>query len=371
MKIVLLAVLALWAAGWAQPQAPLDFPGILIDGSSTAAPIFQAATSLFSQEHPEARISVGISGTSGGFRRFLAAEIDIATASRPIRPSEMEKAKANGIEFLELMIALDGIAVAVSTRTKIFKPGVTPVLTVGELILLWGRESEGLVTDWSHLGSRFSPGRILLSGPAATSGTFDFFTEAVLGKIGESRADYFGTEEDQLLAELTGSEPYALTYLGFAYLEHNRDLIQAVAIDPRPVVIDPPEGILSEVNRRRAAAGKPPLVPEKIELQGIYPTVDTIAFLLYQPLTRPLFAYVNLQSLRRPLVRAFLEFVLGEEIAGNPEFMLDVGYVPLSPKLLAATRKILAETRVGTAFPAGTVSPAELLALYLRHADLK
>lgn len=356
--------------GWAQPTAPLDSPVILIDGSSTVAPIIQAAAALFAERVPDARLSVGISGTSGGFRRWLAGETDINDASRPIKSSEIETAKKNGIEYIELMIGIDGLVVAVSVNTQIFKPGVPPVMTLGELELLWSREAEGFITRWSQLGSRFTDAKIVLSGAASTSGTFDFFTEVVCGKAGDSRADYFGTEEDQLLAELTGADPYALTYFGLAYLEHNLDRVQAVAIDPRRVVIDTPPQVLEEINRRRAEAGKPPLVAVGGEPQGIYPTFDTVSSFLYQPLSRPLFVYVNVQSLRRPLVRAFLEFLLSDEVAGSPEFMLDVGYVPVHPQILEAARRILQNVITGTAF-GGKISgltPEELFNLYLAHA---
>lgn len=356
-------------AGAAQPLSSRAALTVLADGSSTVAPIVQAAAAEFSRLHPQARITVGISGTSGGFRRFLAGETDINNASRPIRPAEIATAQERRIEYIELLIGLDGVVVAVSTKTGIFRDGV-PVLTLGELELLWSRESEGLVTRWSHLGSRFADAPIVLSGAATTSGTFDVFTAVVNGKEGDSRADYFGTEEDQLLAEQTGADPYALTYFGFAYLEHNRERVQAVAIDPRRVVIDPPEEILAEINRRRAAVGKPPLVAvRELALHGVPPTLDTIASFLY-PLSRPLFVYVNVRSAERPLLSAFLEYLL--ERVADPEFMLDVGYLPASPQVLEATWKVWRERRPGTAFGGQFAGlPLEEIArLYRAHAGL-
>lgn len=368
MLIVLLVSVALvWISGWTQPAAPWDSLTILVDGSSTVAPIIQAASALFAVEHPNVRISVGVSGTSGGFRRFLAAELDIVCASRPIRDAEMATARERGIEYIELLIGFDGVTVAISLNTSIFKPGVPPVLTLGELELLWSKESEGLITRWSQLGSRFQDGKILLSGAASTSGTFDFFTELVNGRAGDSRADYFGTEEDQLLAELTGAEPFGLTYFGFAYLEHNRDRVQAVAIDPRRTLVDAPEEVLLEINRRRTAAGKPPLVNEGGAPRGILPTLDTIGAYLY-PLTRPLFIYVNAQSAQRPAVAAFVEFLL--KLVEDEEFMLDVGYVPAYFELLEAAREIWAKRITGSAF-AGQISglgAEDLLAKYKAHA---
>ncbi len=365
---VLVAAAAWVAVG--QPTAPVGSPAIVIDGSSTVAPVTEAVAAEFRSLAPEARISVGVSGTSGGFRRFLAGETDINDASRPISPAEIAKAKEVGIDYLELMIGLDGVAVAVSRTTGIFRDGV-PVMTMGELNLLWSKESEGLITRWSHISPRFADAPIVLSGAASTSGTFDVFTAVVTGKSGDSRKDYFGTEEDQLLAEQTGADPYALTYFGFAFLDHNRDRVQAVAIDPRPEVIDTPPEILAEINRRRAAAGKKPLVAVGGRPQGILPSVDSIADFTY-PLSRPLFLYVNARSAQRPLVRRFVNFYLSEELIGNLDFMLDVGYLPIAFELREAARAIWTKGITGTAF-GGTITgltPADIARLYRKHAGL-
>lgn len=267
LRGAVLGLAVLGVAGVGQPTAPRDSLAILIDGSSTVGPITEAVAKEFLALAPRARISVGISGTSGGFRRFLAGETDINDASRPIRPAEIATARERGIEYLELMIGLDGVVVAVSRNTQIFKDGV-PVMTLGELNLLWSKESEGLITRWSQISPRFADAPIVLSGAASTSGTFDVFTAVVAGKEGDSRTDYFGTEEDQLLAEQTGANPFALTYFGFAYLDHNRDRVQAVAIDPRPEVIDTPKEILDQINARRAAAGKKPSSPRAAPRRG-------------------------------------------------------------------------------------------------------
>lgn len=367
--LVWMLMSAVWLAA-AQPAAPLHSPTILIDGSSTVAPITEAVAAEFRALYPQARISVGISGTSGGFRRFLAGEIDINNASRPIRPAEILTARDRGVEYIELLIGLDGVVVAVSRETQIFR-GAPPVLTLGELELLWSRESEGLITRWSQISRRFADAPIVLSGAASTSGTFDVFTAVVNGKEGDSRADYFGTEEDQLLAEQTGADPYALTYFGFAYLEHNRDRVQPVAIDPRRVLIDTPSEVLEEINRRRAQAGKPPLVAVGGEPQGVLPTVDTIANFTY-PLSRPLFLYVNARSAERPIVRAFVDVYLSEEVIGSLAFMLDVGYLPITPEVREATRRIWTERITGTAFGGSVtgLAPEEIARLYRAHAGL-
>ncbi len=370
LRAVVLGLAVLGVVGLGQPTAPRDSLAILIDGSSTVGPVTEAVAKEFLAQAPRARISVGISGTSGGFRRFLASETDINDASRPIRPAEIATAKERGIEYLELMIGLDGVVVAVSRNTEIFKDGV-PVMTLGELNLLWSKESEGLITRWSQISPRFADAPIVLSGAASTSGTFDVFTAVVTGKEGDSRTDYFGTEEDQLLAEQTGANPFALTYFGFAFLENNRDRVQAIAIDPRLEVIDTPQEILDQINTRRAAAGKKPLVAAGGKPQGILPTVDTIASFTY-PISRPLFFYVNARSAERPLVDQFVRFYLSEEIIGDQEFMLDVGYLPVGPELREAARRIWTNRITGTAF-GGTITgftPEQIAQLYRKHAGL-
>lgn len=359
-------------AGWAQPVAPHGSPAILIDGSSTVAPILEAVAAEFAAVWADARIAVGVSGTSGGFRRFLARETDISNASRPIRGGEITGANAAGIEYIELLIGLDGIVVAIARQSKIFRPGVAPVLTLGELELLWSREAEGFITRWSQLGTRFTDAPITLSGGSSASGTFDLWTAQVNRTLGDIRADYFGTEEDQLLAEQTGADPYALTWFGFAFLEHNRDIVQAVAVDNRRVLIDTPSDVVTEINRRRVANNKEPLEVVGGTAEGIFPTVDTIGAFLYQPLSRPLFVYVNRESARRPMVAAFVDFLLRDDIIGSEEFMLDVGYLPAYATLLEATRAVWANRKVGTAFGGEFAGlPAdEIIARYRAHAGL-
>lgn len=370
-NIGLLLALVSTVVGLAQPAAPEGSPAILIDGSSTVAPITTGVAAEFAALHPGARISVGVSGTSGGFRRFVAHETDINNASRVIRTGEMTAAAGAGIEYLELIIGLDGIVVAISREARIFRPGVPPVMTVGELELLWSREAEGLITRWSQLGTRFTDAPITISGGSSASGTFDLFTAAINRRVGDIRGDYFGTEEDQLLAEQTGQNPYGLTWFGFAFLEHNRDIVQAVAVDNRHVVIDTPADVLAEINRRRVANGKEPLVAVGGTPEGILPTVDTIGAFTYAPLSRPLFLYVNAASVRRPMVAEFLDFFLQEDIIGSVEFMLDVGFIPVYPSVREATREVWARRIVGTGF--GGVfptSPAEIIAKYRAHAGL-
>lgn len=348
LGLVVVGSVVLSAMG--QPGAPRDSKNILADGSSTVAPITKAMAEEFKKVRPDVNVTVAVSGTSGGFRRFTAGETDISNASRAIKKSEIETAAKNNIEYIELLIALDGLTVAVSNRTQIF--GNAPVcLTVGELELLWAKEAEKFITRWNQVRSTLADAEITLSGAADTSGTFDFFTSAITGKEGDSRKDYFGTEEDQLLAQQTGANPFALTYFGYNFFVNNSQLVQAVAIDPRRDLINTPADVLAEINKRREANKKPPLKNGGGECKGILPTVDTIQAFTYQPLSRPLFIYVNKKSGERPAVDEFINFYLAEERLGNQLFMLNkAGYLPVPREVREEARTCWKKRITGTAF---------------------
>lgn len=348
--VALLVVGSVVLSAVGQPGAPKDSKNILADGSSTVAPVTKAMAEEFKKVRPDVNVTVAVSGTSGGFRRFVAGETDISNASRAIKQSEIETAPKNGVEYIELLVALDGLTVAVSTKTQIF--GNAPVcLTVGELELLWAKEAEKFITKWNQVRSTLANAEITLSGAAETSGTFDFFTSAITGKEGDTRQDYFGTEEDQLLAQQTGANSFALTYFGYNFFVHNTQLVQAVAIDPRRELISAPEDVLKEINARRAKNGKKPLENKGGECKGILPTVDTILGFVYQPLSRPLFIYVNKKSGERPAVDEFIKFYLAEERLGNQQFMLNkAGYLPVPREVREEARTCWAKRIIGTAF---------------------
>lgn len=344
---------------------------IVADGSSTVEPITSAVVAEFVKVRPDVRVSVGVSGTSGGFTRFLAGETDLSNASRAIKKAEIEKGAANKLEYIETLIAFDGLTVAVAKTSTIFGKE-KPAMTIGELELLWCREAEGVITNWNQLGSRFADAKVTLSGAASTSGTFDFFTEAVNHKTGDTRSDYFATEEDQLLAEQTGKNPNAMTYFGYAFYLHNQERVQPIAIDPRRTTIDAPADVLAKINEKRLANGKKPIVNAPGAVQGVLPDVDTIGANSYRPLTRPLFVYISRKAADRPEVQALMEFYLDEKRIGNREFMLDVGYVPAQRRLRDAARAILAGKITGTAFGgefAGMTS-AVITEKYQAHAKL-
>nr|BAL59101.1 phosphate transport system substrate-binding protein [Candidatus Acetothermum autotrophicum] len=357
--VALLVVGSVVLASFAQPGAPKDSKNILADGSSTVRPITKAMAEEFKKVRPDVNVTVAVSGTSGGFRRFVVGETDISNASRAIKQSEIETAPKNGVEYIELLVALDGLTVAVSNKTQIF--GNAPVcLTVGELELLWAKEAEKFITKWNQVRSTLANAEITLSGAAETSGTFDFFTSAINGKEGDTRQDYFGTEEDQLLAQQTGANPLALTYFGYNFFVHNTQLVQAVAIDPRRDLINAPADVLAEINKRREANKKPPLKNGGGECKGILPTVDTILGFVYQPLSRPLFIYVNKKSGERPAVDEFINFYLDESRLGNQQFMLNkAGYLPVPREVRDEARTCWKKRITGTAF-GGTYSGLSL-----------
>jgi phosphate transport system substrate-binding protein len=320
VAVVVVGSVVLSALG--QPGAPKDSKNILADGSSTVAPVTKAMAEEFKKVRPDINVTVAVSGTSGGFRRFVTGETDISNASRAIKTSEIETAAKNNIEYIELLVALDGLTVAVSKNTKIF--GNAPVcLTVGELELLWAKEAEKYITRWNQVRSTLANAEITLSGAAETSGTFDFFTSAITGKEGDTRQDYFGTEEDQLLAQQTSANP----------------------------LISTPEDVLKEINARRAKNGKKPLENKGGECKGILPTVDTILAFSYQPLSRPLFIYVNKKSGERPAVDEFINFYLDESRLGNQQFMLNkAGYLPAPREVRDEARTCWKKRITGTAF---------------------
>jgi len=364
------AVVTLALASLATLTPAQEPKAVVADGSSTVAPITSAVVAEFAKTNPAIRVSVGIAGTSGGFKRFTLGETDLSNASRAIKKAEIESAEKNKVEYLEALVAFDGLTVAVAKDTAIFG-AEKPAMTIGELELLWCREAEGVITNWRQLGSRFADHKVTLSGAASTSGTFDFFTEAVNHKTGDTRSDYFATEEDQLLAEQTGKDKGGMTYFGYAFYLHNQQRVQPIAIDPRRTTVDAPADVLAKINEKRLANGKKPIVNAAGALQGVMPDVDTIGSNTYQPMTRPLFVYIARKSADRPEVQALMNFYLDEKRIGNREFLLDVGYVPAARRLREASRAIFAGKIVGTAF-GGTfagMTAQQIAEKYTAHAQ--
>lgn len=259
---------------------------IAIDGSSTVYPITMAIAEEFRNEQPDVEVSVAMSGTGGGMKKFTAGEIDICDASRTIKQEEIDKAKANGIEYIELEVAYDGISVVVNKDNT-----WADTITVEELNKIWAKDSQ--VKTWKDVNSSWPAEPIKLYGPGTDSGTFEFFTEAINKKAKESRTDYTPSEDDNVLVQGIAGDKDAMGYFGFAYYEENTDKLKVLKID----------------------AGKGP----------VEPTFDTIKDKSYDPLSRPLYIYVNKAKLDQPQVKEFINFYLetAESIAK------EVGYIPL------------------------------------------
>ena len=265
---------------------------VLVDGSSTLYPISEAVAEEFYREHPAVRVPVGVSGTGGGFEKFLRGETDLNDASRPIKPSEIALAEQNGVEFVELPVAYDGLAIVAHPDAD-----WVDCLTVEELYAMWEPGSQ--VNQWSQVRSGFPDRPLVLYGPGTDSGTYDYFTEAIVGEEGASRSDFTASEDDNVLVQGIQGDPNALGFFGMAYFEENRDALKLIGVDDG----DPSNG------------------------DGcISPDVETVRNGRYQPLSRPLFLYVRADRATDPLVDTFVRFYL--ETA--PQLAAEVGYVPLS-----------------------------------------
>ncbi|MCS7186123.1 MAG: PstS family phosphate ABC transporter substrate-binding protein [Armatimonadetes bacterium] len=264
---------------------------VKIDGSSTVYPITEAVAEEFQKRYPRVKVTIGISGTGGGFKKFARGETDINNASRPVKSSEDEECRKNGIAYIELPVAYDALAVVVNPANNWCEH-----LTVDELKKIWEPDAQGKITNWSQIRQGFPNRPLKLFGPGTDSGTFEYFTEAIVGKAGASRGDYTASEDDNVLVHGVASDPNALGYFGLAYYVENSKRLKAVAIQH------------PDYN-----GGKPCLPSEKTVLEGRY------------YLARPLFIYVNRESAERPEVRAFVEFYL----QNAAKLVKEVGYVPL------------------------------------------
>jgi len=266
---------------------------IEIDGSSTVFPITEAVAEEFRKVHPQVRINVGISGTGGGFKRFVAGETQISDASRPISTSEKETAAKNGIEWVEMPVGVDGLSVMVNPQNT-----WATSMTVAELKKLW--EPASAIKRWNQIRSEWPDQPINLYGPGTDSGTFDYFTEVIVGKAKSSRADFTASEDDNVLVQGIAGDKNALGYFGYAYYVENTDKLKLVAVD----------------------SGKGPVLPSK----------QTIDDATYTPLSRPLFIYPNKAALARPEVKEFLRFYMKEGQA----LVAEVGYIPMQPSVYIA-----------------------------------
>lgn len=260
---------------------------VKIDGSSTVYPVTEAVAVAFREVQPEVRVSVGVSGTGGGFERFVRGEIDICDASRKIDDVEIARLQENEIKYVELVIAYDGLAVVTHPAND-----WADCLTVAQLEQIWQPDSE--INMWSDLVSDWPDQSISLYGPGQDSGTFDYFTTAILGKSGRSRSDYSPSEDDNVLVSGISEDRYSLGYFGFAYYAENTQKLKLLGVDNGNGCIKPSD--------------------------------ETVLSGSYSPLSRPLFMYVRHSSFSRPEVRDFVQFY----IENASELVKDIGYVPVS-----------------------------------------
>ncbi len=268
---------------------------VSLDGSSTVFPISEAVAEEFLTVAPRVRVTVGVSGTGGGFKKFLASETDINDASRTIKESERMEAEANGIDYLEIPVAFDGLSVVVNKNND-----WVDFLTVQELQMIW--QPGSMVDSWDDIRPNWPAEPIRLYGPGTDSGTFDYFTEAVNGESGASRPDYTASEDDNVLVQGIAGDENAMGFFGYAYYIENNDKLKVVPID----------------------GGNGPVTP----------TPTTINNGTYSPLSRPIFIYLNTASLARQEVKAFVEFYL--ESAG--QLASEVGYIALPEDMYQASR---------------------------------
>lgn len=268
---------------------------IQVDGSSTVYPITQAMAEEFMMagEGRGVRVTVSQSGTGGGFQRFCSGETEISNASRPIKASEEDRCEQNGVEPVEFRVAKDGIAVVVNPANDFVQ-----CLTVDELRRIWGPGSQ--VQMWSDVRSQWPNRRIKLYGPGTDSGTFDYFTEEIMGEEDVSRQDYTASEDDNVLVQGVAGDPASLGYFGYAYYEQNTNQIRALEVD--------------------AGAG------------CVGPDRETIASGEYRPLSRPMYIYVKGEALERPEVRSFLTFYM----ENAQELIPSAGYVPVADSVYEA-----------------------------------
>jgi phosphate transport system substrate-binding protein len=288
---------------------------VVVDGSSTVFPISEAYAEEF-QKETGMRVTVGLSGTGGGFKKFCRGESDVTGASRPIKDSEIKLCKENNIEYIELPVAIDALATVVHPSNT-----WASCMTVAELKKIWEPAAQGKITNWKQVRSSFPDAPLKLFGPGTDSGTYDYYTFAVVGKEHESRGDYSATEDDNVTVQGVASDKNSLGFMGLAYVEENRNKVKTVAIKQ-------PDG------------------------KCVQPTVETAQDASYQPLTRPLFMYVNAKSLDKPQVQKYADFMMTAK--NGTTLVEEVGYVPLPPKAFEMGKKKIAARKTGTFFEGGS-----------------
>ncbi len=284
---------------------------IRIDGSSTVFPITEAVAEEFQKSTKgKVKVTVGISGTGGGFKKFCRGETDASNASRPISKSEIEDCRKNGVSFIEMPVAFDALSVVVHPKNTWLKQ-----ISIDELKRMWEPAAQGKITRWNQVNPAWPDRAIKLFGAGTDSGTFDYFTEAVTGKSKSSRGDFTASEDDNVLVQGISRDVDAIGFFGFAYYAENRDKLRSLPISWKGGA-------------------------------GVQPSMDTVLNGTYQPLSRPIFIYVKADSAKRPEVRSFLEFFN----KNADKLIREVKYVPLPAVAYTDNAAAVAKMRTGTKF---------------------
>lgn len=321
---------AMLLAGCSKKAPP---PTIAIDGSSTVYLITEAVAEAYKKDHAKVRVTVGVSGTGGGFKKFCNKETAISDASRPIKKSEIEACKSSGVAYIELPVAYDGLAVVVHPNNN-----WALRMTVAELKKLWQPEAQKRVTKWNHIREDWPDREVHLFGAGVDSGSYDYFTEAIVGKEHSSRGDFTSSEDDNVLVQGVSSDEGALGFFGYAYYAANANKLKLVGID---------DG--NDDNGKGAIA----------------PSPETVRNGSYRPLSRPIFIYLSKMAAERAEVADFAQFYLGhaEKIAA------EVGYVALPARACELAAKRLADKKTGSMYGGAGVKPGVSIESLLSSGD--
>lgn len=329
----LCAVALLVLSAPVQAAVPENLSGtIKVDGSSTVYPITEAVAEEFGKIHGDVKVTVGISGTGGGFKKFCVGETDISDASRPIKATELETCKAHNVQFIELPVAYDAISVVVNPKNTWVKS-----LTVQDLKKIWEPEAQGKITKWSQVRAEWPDQPIRLFGPGVDSGTYDYFTEAIMGKEDASRGDYTSSEDDNTLVQGVANDVNALGFFGLAYYQENKDKLKLVPIDD---------------GKEDNGAG-----PQ-------YANAENVVKGTYQPLSRPLFVYVRKDAVERPEIKEFVQFYL----KNSADLSNEVGYVQLPSKVTTLAENRFSDRVTGSAYNGGHSQVATLEELFTKNS---
>lgn len=296
-------------------KGPVPEGAVSVDGSSTVFPISEAYAEEFQKETGK-RVVVGLSGTGGGFKKFCRGETDVTGASRPIKKEEIELCTENKIEYIELPVAMDGLA-------NVVHPSNTwaTCMTVAELKTMWEPAAQGKINNWNQINPAYPDKPLKLFGAGTDSGTYDYYTFAINGKEHESRGDYTATEDDNITVTGVAGDPDAIGFLGLAYYEENKSKLKPVAI-------------------------------KQADGSCVEPSVETAGDATYQPLARPLFMYVKKTALDKPEVQAYADFMMTEK--NGTTLVKEVGYVPLPNKAFELGKAKVAARKTGTFFAGGS-----------------